>query len=260
MRSPGSVASVIPRNRYVAIIAIIALCLSIIELADLFEIPFEGLASGASSSSFFSSARVVALMTSLGYVSLFVLMTLESASLPIPSEVVLPFAGYLVYAGVMNFGAALAISTTAALAGALIDYYLALLLGRVFVEGLLRRFGIERGALARAQKWFEGKGAWTVFGARFVPVLRSLISLPAGLFKMPVKSFVLLTVLGCLCWNAVLIYAGFAAGALWDKVVGSSSSLLTSLLLIAIAVASVLYLAFYAYVVWRGWMTKSTTM
>ncbi len=247
MKRALAAVSVVPRNRYIAFLALIVLCLSVIQLTGVVQIPFIGLISVDSASSFFSSARVVSLMTDLGYISLFALMTLESASAPIPSEVVLPFSGYLVYLGVMNLGAAIVISTAAALAGALIDYYLALLLGRVFVEKLLLRFGIRPSELERAEKWFGGKGSWTVFGARFVPLLRSVISLPAGLFRMPMRTFVLFTVLGCVIWNTILIYVGYAAGTLWESAVGSSSSIIASLVLLGFAAASALYLFYYAY-------------
>lgn len=237
----------IPKSKYLAILALLALCLSVIELTGMFGVPFGGVLQGSSGSSFFSSERVVSLMSSLGYVSLFVLMTLESASVPIPSEVVLPFSGYLVYVGVMNFGAAVALSTVAALVGAFIDYYLALVFGSAFVERFLRWFKIDQGNLKTAEKWFAEKGTWTVFGARFVPLLRSLISLPAGLFRMRLWSFTLFTVLGCVIWNAVLIYAGYAAGSLWESAVGSSFSFFVNSVLVALAAVSALYLIYYGY-------------
>jgi membrane protein DedA with SNARE-associated domain len=237
----------IPKSKYLAILAFIALGLYLIELSGVLGVPFGGVFQGSSGSSFFSSQRVVSLMSSLGYVSLFALMTLESASLPIPSEVVLPFSGYLVYIGVMNFGAALAISTAAALLGAFIDYYLARILGSAFVERFLRWFRIDHKNLRTAERWFAEKGTWTVFGARFVPLLRSLISLPAGLFRMPLWSFTLFTVIGCVIWNAVLIYAGYAAGSLWESVVGSSFSFFVNVVLAALAAVSALYLIYYGY-------------
>lgn len=186
-------------------------------------------------------------MSSLGYVSLFALMTLESASLPIPSEVVLPFAGYLVYLGVMNLWAALAVSTAAALAGALIDYYLALFFGSVVVEKFLTLLKVDHGSLETAERWFKQRGSWTVFGARFLPLIRSVISLPAGLLRMPVWSFVLFTGFGCLLWNAFLIYAGYAAGALWQNVVGSSFALLVNVVLGGLVAVSAAYLVYYGY-------------
>jgi membrane protein DedA with SNARE-associated domain len=186
-------------------------------------------------------------MTSLGYISLFALMTLESASLPIPSEVVVPFAGHLSFIGLMNIGTALAVSTLAALFGALVDYFLALKLGNVFVERFIRTFGMSHRSLETAEEWFKRRGTWTVFGARFVPVVRSVISLPAGLFRMPLLPFVLFTAGGCIVWNVVLIFAGYTAGALWETAVGNSFSVFVNLVLSAFTVVTTLYLVYYAY-------------
>jgi membrane protein DedA with SNARE-associated domain len=243
----GSRRTLLPLNKYVFIIALFALCLSLIELSEVVELPFESFVLGTSSSSIVSSASLIALMRGLGYVSLFTLMTLESASLPIPSEVVLPFAGYLVFRGVMNFELALAVSVAAGLIGALIDYYIARLLGRAVVDRFLQRFGIRTEALQRAEKWFAGRGAWTVLGARFVPLIRSIISFPAGLFRMRLSTFTTMTVIGCAGWSAVLIYAGYAAGQLWNQVIGSSSAFLATGIVLAVAIASAFYLAYFAY-------------
>lgn len=246
MSAAGPSDSMFPRNKYLALVALVVMSVSLVELAAGVGLLGNDLL-GSSASSYFSSGRVVSLMTSLGYVSLFALMTLESASLPVPSEVVLPFAGYLAFIGVMNVLTALALSTVAALIGALVDYVLALKLGNAFVEGFVRRFGMSHRSLDTAEGWFRRRGSWTVLGARFVPVVRSVISLPAGLFRMPLLPFVLFTAVGCVVWNAVLIYAGYAAGALWQTAVGNSFSLFVNLVLVAFAVVTALYLVYYAY-------------
>ena len=247
LRSAGGAAPIVPINKYLALLSGLTLVFCAVELAAGLGVPIGGASLSQSASSWFSSQRVESLMSSLGYVSLFALMTLESASVPIPSEVVLPFAGYLAFLGVLEPVAAVAVATVAALLGAIIDYVLALRLGHPFVESLIRRFGIGRGSLATAEDWFRKRGAWTVFGARFVPLLRSLISLPAGLFRMPFWSFVLYTVTGCVIWNAVLIYAGFAAGALWQTAVGSSFSVFVNLVLAAFVIVTATYLVYFAY-------------
>ena len=239
-------------NRYLVVVALFALGLSLIELSEVVELPFESWFVGGSSSSVFTTAALISLMKEFGYISLFGLMTLESASLPIPSEIVLPFAGYLVYIGVMNFELALAVSVIAGLVGALIDYYIALLLGRTVVYRFLRRFGVRESALRSAERWFGGKGAWAVLGARLVPLLRSIISFPAGLFKMRLSTFAVMTAVGCLGWSAVLIYAGYAAGQLWGQVLGSSSALLATGVTVIVAVASVVYLCYFVYEIRRN--------
>ena len=245
----------IPVSRVLVIVALFAFCFSIIELFEFAELPFEGWFAGMSSSPLFTTERLIALVSGFGYVGLFALMTLESASLPIPSEVVLPFAGYLVYLGLMNFPLALAVSVIAGLAGALIDYYIALRLGRAAVERFLQRFGVRQGALQGADRWFSGRGAWSVLGARLVPLLRSVISFPAGLFKMRLATFVVMTAIGCLGWSAVLIYAGYAAGRLWNSVLASSSAFIATGIVLLVAVVSALYMVYFAFTVrsWREW-------
>lgn len=251
METQGPAESIIPRNRYLALAALIVMGFSLLELASGVGLLGNGFL-GSSASTYFSSARVVSLMTSLGYFSLFTLMTLESASVPIPSEVVLPFAGYLSFIGVMNVISALVLSTSAALLGALIDYVLALKLGNAFVEVFIRRLGMNHRSLETAEDWFRRRGAWTVFGARFVPVVRSVISLPAGLFRMRLLPFVIYTVGGCLAWNAVLIYAGYTAGAVWQSAVGDSFSVFVNLVLAAFVVVTASYLLYFAYGVTKG--------
>jgi membrane protein DedA with SNARE-associated domain len=239
--------AVIPLNKYVLVIALFAFCLSIIELSEVVDLPFESWFGGATSSSVISTATLMSLTSGFGYAGLFGLMTLESASLPIPSEVVLPFAGYLVFLGLMNYELALVVSVVAGVVGALIDYYLARVLGRAVVEKFLQRFGVREGSFQSAERWFGGKGAWAVLGARLVPLLRSVISFPAGLFKMRPVTFVTMTTLGCLGWSAILIYAGYVAGRLWNQVIASSSALLVTGIIVLVAIASLFYVGYFAY-------------
>jgi membrane protein DedA with SNARE-associated domain len=233
------------RNKRAAVVALVGLCFSLVGLSILAIFNLNpGIPEGS------SSATV--LLRSLGYLGLFVLVAVDSASVPIGSEVMIPFSGYLVYIGVFNFGLVVAIVTAASLTGALVDYCLARLLGEAFVERFLGRFGITRGGFAKAERLFRGKGSLAVLAARFVPVIRSLISLPAGLFKMPLKSFVVLTFLGYLGWTTALVSAGYAAGSLWRTVVGSYSRVVLGSILVIVAIASGSYLLRYANAIRRG--------
>jgi membrane protein DedA with SNARE-associated domain len=234
----------VPRSRYILALAVASLAIGLLQVAHIVELPF-GAWFSAIVTSVLSTPSLKAFLIDYGYVSLFALMTLESASLPVPSEVVLPLAGYLVSVGVMDFWAAVAVSTAAGLAGALADYYLASLLGRPFVLRLLGAFRLHAGALDRAERWFERSGQWTVFAARFVPVLRTVISLPAGLFRMGLKPFVALTVAGCFIWSAVLIYAGEAAGSGWGGAYTSSTAV--DSLSAVVAGASACYIVYFVY-------------
>jgi membrane protein DedA with SNARE-associated domain len=228
-------------------IAFASLLVGALEAVDIIELPFGALFSSFAGS-LISSSTLGSFMTNYGYASLFALMALESASLPVPSEVVLPFAGYLVSTGTMNLWGAVLVSTVASVFGALVDYYLAVWLGRPFVVGLLRAVRLHRVALDRAEGWFERYGQWTVFAARFVPGLRTVISLPAGLFRMKLATFVVMTVVGCFAWSTVLVYAGFLAGSSWSTAFASSSTVVDDLSAL-VAATSAAYIAYYA--LWR---------
>ncbi len=235
----------VPRNKYVLAIAVVTFGLGIMEFTGLLVLPYGAWLSELSAS-VVSSTTIVSLMTMAGYTGLFVLMALESASLPIPSEFVLPLAGYLVYIHAMSLWVAILVATAAGVAGALFDYGLALWLGRPFVARLLKLSGLHESSLDRAEVWFDRSGEWTVFAARFVPGLRSIISLPAGLFRMGIKSFVLLTAAGALAWSAVLIYAGDLAGNLaMSSGAFESSSALAEVLSGLIAALSAAYIGYY---------------
>ncbi|MEM3671106.1 MAG: DedA family protein [Thermoprotei archaeon] len=140
-------------------------------------------------------------------------MLLESASLPIPSEVVLPLAGYLVYTGRFDFFAALAWATGGSLVGSLVDYLVGYYLGREWLvkRRAFRLLGERR--LQEAEVWFGRHGAWAVFLARFAPLVRTLIAFPAGFAKMRVHSFAAYSFAGMLGWDVILIYAGMVFGS-----------------------------------------------
>lgn len=233
--------TLVPRNKYVLSIAIFAFALGVLEFTRILVLPYAQWLSDLSAP-VISSAGILTLMATSGYTGLFVLMALESASLPIPSELVLPLAGYLVSIHVMNLWVAIGVSTVAGIVGALFDYALALWLGRPFVLKILKTSGLNEDSLDRAEAWFERSGEWTVFAARFVPGLRSSISLPAGLFRMGIKSFALLTVAGCFMWSAILIYAGDLAGSANAFQSSSTVAVIVSGL---VAVLSAAYIAYY---------------
>lgn len=252
MRGGRNLDSLVPRNKYLLAIALAALVVGLLQAADLVQFPF-GVWFSWLTGSALSAPSLNEFMTRYGYASLFALMALESASLPIPSEVVLPLAGYFVRIGVLpnvgvlpSFWVAVGVSTFASLVGALADYFLAAWLGRPFVVRLLDVFKLHRGALDRAEAWFDRSAQWTVFAARFVPGLRTIISLPAGLFEMGVVRFVLMTTAGCLAWSVVLIYAGFLAGSASGSAFTTSPTVIDGLSALVAATAAA-YIGYYAY-------------
>jgi len=237
--------SFLPRNKYLAVVAFAALFLSVLELTDVLQLPLESSVGGAVASGGLFSMNLLTSLLNIGYVGLFVLMAMESASLPVPSEVVLPFAGYLVFLGKMNLVLAILDSALALLVGALIDYYLALWLGRPVIYRLLGRMGVSSTHLDNGERWVDSKGSWSVFIARFIPGVRSVISIPAGLLRMKVRIFVILTSVGSLIWSAVLIYAGYSAGPLWNSSLNTLSGFASQAALLVVAGLSVLYVVYY---------------
>jgi membrane protein DedA with SNARE-associated domain len=151
-------------------------------------------------------------ISSLGYSGVFFLMFLENTSLPIPSEVVLPFSGYLAAQGNMNLWLVILISTVAGILGAAVDYYIGFFLG---LEGVKRKryIPIRKEHLESAAKWFNKYGALAVLGSRVIPGFRTVISFPAGIMHMNLTKFLSLTAIGCLLWDVALAYAGFYAGS-----------------------------------------------
>jgi membrane protein DedA with SNARE-associated domain len=242
---PRRTYSFIPRSKYLAIVAFAALFVSVVELSDVFQLPLESSFGGAVASGSFFSMNLLTSLINFGYSGLFILMVLESASLPIPSEVVLPLAGYAVFLGEMNLALAVADSAVAGLVGALVDYYLALKLGRPVVYRLMGRMGVSAKHLDNGERWIDSKGSSTVLIARFIPGLRSIISIPAGLLRMKLRPFVILTSIGSLAWSLILIYLGYSAGPLWQSAMTSLSVFAGQAALVVVAGLSVLYVAYY---------------
>jgi membrane protein DedA with SNARE-associated domain len=155
---------------------------------------------------------IVNLLYQTGYAGVFLLMVAESATLPIPSEVVLPLGGYLVSQGRLEFWSTVAVATIGSLVGTMVDYWIGYYLGRpaVLRYGRIVRFSEKR--LETTERWFASHGKSVVLLARFVPLLRTLIAFPAGLVKMDVKRFLAYSAVGILIWDIALVYLGVLAG------------------------------------------------
>lgn len=167
---------------------------------------------------------ILSIMGKYGYIGVFLLIMIENVFPPIPSEVILLFGGFMTtYTKLNIFGMVLA-STLGSLFGAIILYYI----GKIFNKDRLKK--IISGKLGKilrlkvsdidnADNWFDNKGNKTVFFCRFIPLVRSLISIPAGMSEMSMFKFLLYTLFGSLIWNTVLIIVGSVVGENWTKIV-----------------------------------------
>ena len=167
-----------------------------------------------------------------GYPGIFALMLLETSSLPIPSEVILPFAGYLSYLGQFNIWLIVAVATAAGIFGSLIDYYIGLKGVQSLVKHkILGKVVLSASQLELAEKWFDKHGSLIVFASRLIPGFRTTFSFPAGAAKMPLKKFLAFTTAGSFLWNVILVYLGWYLGENWTLV----SAISRYLILVSVA-------------------------
>ncbi|NUM25674.1 MAG: DedA family protein [Candidatus Buchananbacteria bacterium] len=153
-----------------------------------------------------------------GYTGVFILMFLESCGIPIPSEVIMPFSGFLVVEGRMSFWPLVLVGAFANLGGSLLAYWVGVRGGRPLIEKYGRYFLISRHDLDLADRWFSRYGELTVFFGRLLPVVRTYISFPAGVSKMNIKKFSLYTFLGALPWAALFTWLGIKLGSRWELI------------------------------------------
>lgn len=156
-------------------------------------------------------------ISAMGPLGISLLMAIESCNIPLPSEAVLPFAGYLVSKGAMNFHLAAFAGAFGCVIGSIPSYYIGFFGGRKFVEKYGKYFLVSKKDLDEADKWVDKYGDWAFFLCRMLPVVRTFISLPAGILKARKRTFFSLTFLGSLIWSYVLVYVGLKLGEHLDK-------------------------------------------
>ena len=190
------------------------------------------------------SNLAIYLIESLGYWGVFIAMTLESACIPLPSEIIMPFSGYVVYSGTTNMtliGITI-VGTLGNLFGSLIAYYVGLIGGRPILERYGKYIFISHQKLELADNWFERYGYEAVLISRFIPVIRTFISLPAGIAHMDIKKFIIYTFIGSLPWVFALGYIGVLLGPQWELI-----RTYFHILDIVVAIGIVVFIAYLIY-------------
>lgn len=191
---------------------------------------------------------IVEIMEDYGYIGVFFLIMIENLFPPIPSEVILTFGGFMTTSTSLTVMGVVIIATLGSVIGAIILYWVGTYLdinrlGR-FVDRWGKFLRLKRKDIYKAMAWFEKYGYWTVFFCRFVPLIRSLISLPAGMAKMNFVMFIILTTIGTFIWNFVLVSLGATLGDHWETIVYYMDiySNITYTILALLGVVFILYL------------------
>ena len=190
---------------------------------------------------------ILGLVEWMGYFGIFIMMTIESSFIPFPSEVAMVPAGYLASLGRMSLLLAFIAGTLGAIVGSSINYFGGRYLGWPIVKSLIHSYGkyifLHEEHYKQSEKYFRSHGAITTLLGRFIPAVRQLISIPAGIFRMNYMKFLLYTTLGAGAWNAILLGIGYVAGkndALVKRLL-SETFLIVALVLISIVIAYVFY-------------------
>lgn len=193
-------------------------------------------------------AWIIEIMNQFGYLGIFLLIAIENIFPPIPSEVILLFGGFMSTYTNMHIVGIIIASTLGSLVGAYALYFI----GKIFNKERLKKF--VRGKIGKvlrlkekdidmADEWFDKKGNKTVFFCRFIPIVRSLISIPAGMSEMPLGKFTLYTVVGSLIWNTVLSIAGQTVGANWESILAifEQYSHIAAIVLVILGVGAIVW-------------------
>lgn len=184
---------------------------------------------------------IINIMEQVGYLGVFLLIAIENIFPPIPSEVILVFGGFMTTYTSLNIPIMILAATLGSLLGAIVLYYI----GKIFNKERLKRIvngkigkvlRLKASDIEKADKWFDTKGNKTVFFCRFIPIVRSLISIPAGMSEMPMQKFLLYTISGSLIWNTVLIIVGSIVGDKWETIVGYLDNFSNIILIILVII------------------------
>lgn len=186
---------------------------------------------------------IIDFLTEWGYTALFITMALENMNIPIPSEIILGFAGFLVSQQIFSFWPTILVGTIAGLTGSLLSYYIGLKGGREFMLRHTAKGGLGAKKLVAAKNWFETYGGIAIFTGRLLPGIRTFISLPAGISRYPLSPFILYTILGTIPWTILLVYLGDMLGENWTLLLAYK----IEIAVISFIAADIIAVIFYFY-------------
>ena len=191
---------------------------------------------------------IINLMNQFGYIGVFLLIAIENIFPPIPSEVILTFGGYMTTYSNLNVPLVILFSTLGSLVGAIVLYYIGKILNKERLKKIVSgKIGkilcLKQDDIDKADAWFDKRGEKCVFFCRFVPIVRSLISIPAGMSEMNLSKFFLYTTIGSLIWNSVLVILGSIVGENWESIVSIFDTYSNIALILLI-------ILFFGFVIW----------
>ena len=192
---------------------------------------------------------IAGVVAALGYPGIFLLMTVEGIITPIPSELILPFAGYLAAQGRFHPALVILVATIGSTLGSTVAYYIGYYAGRPIISRYGRFVGLGDDDLRWAEDWFREYGAWGNLIGHAIPGVRSFISFPAGVGRMDIRRYVLFTAMGSAIWNTVLVVAGFVLLERWIVVAETTENV--DLYVVVAAMAGI-----FGYIYWRKRRTR----
>lgn len=191
----------------------------------------------------FLETWITSIMADFGYIGIFVLIMVENLFPPIPSEIILTFGGFMTTVTSLNVVMVIIVATLGSVVGAILLYKVASYFGKERLTKIVLKYGrilrLKESDIERAESFFLKYGSWAVFLCRMIPLIRSLISIPAGMTKMKMSRFLILTTAGSLLWNTVLIGLGAVLGESWNEIVvfmDSFSTIIYSVIAILVVV------------------------
>ncbi|EQC2226623.1 DedA family protein [Listeria monocytogenes] len=186
---------------------------------------------------------ITSIMADFGYIGIFILIMVENLFPPIPSEIILTFGGFMTTVTSLNVVMVIIVATLGSVVGAILLYKVASYFGKERLTKIVLKYGrilrLKESDIERAENFFLKYGSWAVFLCRMIPLIRSLISIPAGMTKMKMSKFLILTTAGSLLWNTILIGLGAMLGESWSEIVvfmDSFSTIIYSIIAILVVV------------------------